>query len=554
MVQNMKFSEMPYKRLTLEEIKATYQHLEELANKAKEEADLNTILEEKKRLQEAMTAMELCYIRHHMDVNDAFYAEEQEYYDEINPQVSELSNHFNEVLLASPVAALYKKAIGPQAAAMLECDRRSFDSSIIPLLQEENNLTERYMKLTSNAVVEWEGEKRNRSLMTKDTQSPNREIRRKASLALSDSWELQRAEIEDIYDKLVKNRHAQARALGFENYAELSYPKMNRIGYDKQDVARFREEAKRELVPVYVRMQEEKRKRLQLEHLYSYDNGINFLEGNPVPLGDTARCMEYAREVFTRLSPETAEFIRKFMEDELYDVEMRDGKAGGGFMTMLPAYQMPFIFANFDGTSENAYVMAHEGGHAFQGYLKRNEEIIEHSWITSEVAESHAMAMEFLVLPYIDCYFGDRTEDYVTMHLEGAVNRILYQCEQDEFQQLVYENPDMSREERNQLWKKLEKDYFPGRDHGEDVYLREGCAWQRIPHMFYWPFYAIDYGLAQVIALEYRMLMKQDLKAAWESYLWFCRNSGLMSFPELVRGAKLKSPFEEGALNGLFEG
>lgn len=549
----MKFSEMPYKRLTLEEIEAVYRHLEELAAKAEDESDLEEILREKKRLQEAMTALELCYIRHHMNVNDAFYAQEQAYYDEISPQISGLSSHFNDMLLASPLAERYREVIGPQAAAMLECDRRCFDSSIIPLLQEENSLTESYMKLTSNAAAEWEGEKINRSLMGKYTQSADRETRRKATLALSASWEEQRAGIEDIYDRLVKNRHAQARALGYENYAELSYPKMNRIGYGRQDVERFREEAKRELVPVWVRMQEAKRKRLKLEHLYSYDNGVNFLEGNPVPKGDTEACMEYAREVFTRLSPETAEFIRKFMEDELYDVAMRDGKADGGFMTMLPAYRMPFIFANFDGTAENAYVMAHEGGHAFQGYLKRNEEVIEHSQNTSEVAESHAMAMEFFVLPYMELYFGERAGDYATMHLEGAVNRILYQCQQDEFQQLVYENPEMGKEERNRLWKRLENDYFPGRDHGEDTYLREGRAWQKVPHMFYWPFYAIDYGLAQVIALEYRKLMKEDFGAAWESYLWFCRNSGLMSFPELAKGAKLKSPFEEGALSGLFE-
>ena len=549
----MKFCDMPYERLTLEEIQAAYAEMEHLAECAETEADLKKIMELNHRLKDAMTAMELCYIRHQMNVNDAFYAGEQNYYDEINPQICELSNHFTEKMLASPVADAYKKLIGPQAAAMLECDRKGINGEVVSLMQEENSLTEQYRKLVSNATVLWEGEKINRALMSQYVQSTDRETRRKATLAISASWEEQREEIEEIYDRLVKNRDSQARALGYENFVDLSYVRMYRIGYDKKQVERFREEAKRELVPVYVRMQEEKRKRLQLEHLYSYDNAINFLEGNPVPNGDTKRCMEYAREVFTKLSPETAEFIGKFMEDEVYDVEMRDGKAGGGFMTMLPKYKMPFIFANFDGTTENAYVMAHEGGHAFQGYLKRNEEISEHSQVTSEVAESHAMAMEFFVLPYMDTYFGERAGDYVTMHLEGAVNRILYQCEQDEFQQLVYENPGMSKEERNRLWKKLEQDYFPGRDHGENENLREGRAWQRIPHTFYWPFYAIDYGLAQVIALEYRKMRKKDSQAAWQSYLWFCENSGMMSFPELVKGAKLKSPFEEGALCGLFE-
>lgn len=548
----MKFCEMPYERLALESIEERYKRMEQLLAAAENEEDVREILKESARLQDDMTVMEICYIRHHMDVNDEFYAAEQKYYDEISPRIAELSSSFQKRMLESPVRDAYGKVIGPQAYAALENEIKGFDGSLAPLLQEESELTEKYMQLTANAMVQWEGREVKRSLMSEYIQSQDRETRRKATLALADSWEAQREEIEDIYDRLVKNRHAQAVKLGYPDFAELSYVRMNRIGYARKDVECFREQVKRKLVPVYRARQEEKRKRLGLSYLYSYDNGVNFADGNPIPVGDTAACMENVREMFTRLSPETAEFIRDFMEAEVYDVEARDGKADGGFMTMLQKYKLPFIYACFDGTSDNVYVMTHEGGHAFQGYLKRNEEIREHSQITSEVAESHAMVMEFLAYPYMELFFGDRAGDYRIMHLEGALNRILYQCQQDEFQQLVYEKPDMTAEERNQLWKKLEEVYFPGRDHGENVYLREGRGWQRIPHTFYWPFYAIDYGLAQVIALEYRALMKQDFKKAWDSYLWFCRNSGLMSFPELTKGAGLKNPFEEGALDNLF--
>ncbi len=549
----MKFSEMPYKRITLEEIEEEYRKLERMLAEASCEEDLRELLRERDRLWDEMTVTDLCYIRHRMNVNDEFYAEEQRYYDAAFPRITEIDNGLNERLLASPLADCYRRLAGSQAAAMLENGTKGFDRSIAALAREESELTEQYMRLAANAEVQWEGQSVKRSRMSVFLQSPDRETRKRAALALSDSWESQRSRTEDIFDRLVKNRHAQAVKLGFGDYAELSYIRMNRIGYDKADVERFREQAKSELAPLYIEQEERRRKRLGLDHLYSYDGGINFPDGNPVPRGDTKACMEFVREMFTRLSPDTAEFIRAFLKDELYDVEIRDGKADGGFMTMLAKYKMPFIYANFDGTSENAYVMSHEGGHAFQGYLKRNEEIREHSYITSEVAESHAMAMEIFVYPYMELFFGDRAEDYRTMHLEGALNRILYQCEQDEFQQIVYENPQMSPEERNLLWKRLEKEYFPCRDHGENEYLREGRGWQRIPHCFYYPFYAIDYGLAQVIALEYRNLMKRDFRKAWESYLWFCRSSGLMSFPELVKGAGLKSPFETGALEGLFD-
>lgn len=214
-----------------------------------------------------------------------------------------------------------------------------------------------------------------RSLMTPFLQSSDRETRRRASLAVSESWEEQREELEEIYSLLMDNRTRQAAMLGFSGYTEMSFCLMHRIGYDQSDVRRFREQVKQYLVPLHVQLEERRRKRLGLEKLYFYDSGVFFLNGNPRPLGDTAACLAATREMYTRMSPETAGFIAFLLDNGLYDVEIRDGKRGGGYMTFFEKYRAPFIFANFDGTSENAYIMCHEGGHAFQGYLKRDEEL-----------------------------------------------------------------------------------------------------------------------------------------------------------------------------------
>lgn len=156
-----------------------------------------------------------------------------------------------------------------------------------------------------------------------------------------------------------------------------------------------------------------------------------------------------------RLSPETAEFIAFLLGNGLYDVEVRDGKRSGGYMMPLEKYRVPFIFANFDGTSENAYIMCHEGGHAFQAYLKRDEKIRERCRYTSEAAETHSMSMEFFTWPYMELFFGDRAEDYRRMHLENALFLIDRECLQDEFEQLVYEQPDMPPQARNRLRRRL---------------------------------------------------------------------------------------------------
>ena len=222
-------------------------------------------------------------------------------------------------------------------------------------------------------------------------------------------------------------------------------------------------------------------------------------------------------------------------------------------MSYLEKYRAPFIFANFDGTSENAYIMCHEGGHAFQAYLKRNEEIRHKAQFTSESAETHAMAMESFAAPYMELFFGERAEDYRRMHLESAVRLIVSECQQDEFQQLVYDNPDMTSDEHNALWAKLSKEYFPSMDLSGNDNLERGCGWQRIQHNFFWAFYTVDYALAQICALEYYRWMESDKDAAWNSYLDFCRRTGGDSFPNLAKAAGLDDPFAEKTLRELAE-
>lgn len=547
----MNFNDMPYQRITYEELEPRYLLLQKALQNASGSEDCLSVIKQRYELNNDMTAIDLCYVRHDMDVNDAFYAGEQNYYDEIGPKLSDLSNRLDKLLLESPFRPYLEELLGHQALAIMEKGQLSFDSRLIPLVQQENNLIESYNLLVPNAAALWDGKKVKRSLVSPNLQSPDRETRRKASLALSDSWEADRSRLESIYDELVHNRHKQARTLGFSSYVEMSYHQMCRIGYGPEDVERFRSQVKRHIVPLRVQLEERRRERLGLERLYSYDAGIFFLNGNPMPLGDTAACLAATREMYTRLSPETAEYISFLLDNGLYDVEIRDGKRGGGYMTFFEKYRSPFIFANFDGTRENAYIMCHEGGHAFQGYLNRNEEIRERRWLTSEAAETHAMAMECFTYPYMELFFGDRADDYRTMQLEDSIRLILSECLQDEFQQRIYEQPDMPPEERNKLWRTLEQSYFPGRDYTGNDNLLQGCGWQRIPHFFQWPFYAIDYALAQVCALEYYQWMNKDFKGAWNSYLQFCRETGSESFPQLIKNAGLKNPFEEDTLQSL---
>lgn len=549
----MHFSEMRYQRITYEEIENRYQELFREFETVSGEEDCHAILKKHNQLLADMTPIVLCNVHHDLNVNDPFYTQEQCYYDEIGPKISELSNQFHRRMLESPYYVHFEKILGSFAVSMIRANLESYNAKLISLVQEENAWIHQYSQLVSNGKVNYKGKQFLRNSLGQEQQSQDRETRRMVFHAIAESWELQRQQLERIYDGLVVNRDKQAKALGYKNYVELSYLRMNRIGYTSEDVRNFREQVKKYVVPIAGALHERRKKRLGLEHLYVYDSKIAFLNGNPVPVGDEEFCLEMTRKMYSRLSPETEAYINFMLDNGLYDVKIRDGKCGGGYCDWFESYRSPFIFANFDGTSENAYIMCHEGGHAFYFYLKRDEEIREHGWYTSEGAETHAMAMEFFLAPYMELFFGDRAEDYRRLHLEEAVRLIVYECQQDEFQQIIYEQPQLTRQQRNEVWARLEQEYFPYREYTQEERRQIGYGWQRIPHPFQYPFYAIDYALAQVCALEYHRWMKNDFAGAWKSYLTFCRETGRRNFPDTVRAAGLDDPFQEESIQNLMD-
>ncbi len=226
----------------------------------------------------------------------------------------------------------------------------------------------------------------------------------------------------------------------------------------------------------------------------------------------------------------------------------RKTKKTGGYMTYLPDYKAPFIFANFNGTTGDADVITHECGHAFQGWLSADDPIREHADITMETAETHSMSMEFFTEPWMDLFFGARGKDYVRMHLEDAINFIPYGTMVDEFQDIAYSNPDLSPKERNEAWMDLERQYRPHMNYEGDAFLSSGRAWQMKHHIYDCPLYYIDYCIAGTNALQYKIWMTKNYQEAWASYLKLCRLSASDFFFGLMEKVGLDNPFEDGCI------
>src|SRR5699024_4976318 len=320
------------------------------------------------------------------------------------------------------------------------------------------------------------------------------------------------------------------------------YVRMNRIGYDANDVKNFRDQVRDEIVPLANDLYHRQAKRIGIDDLKYYDLPLNFLSGNATPKGSAQWIIEKGQKMYEELSPETAAFFTFMTTKQLMDLEAKKGKESGGYCTFIDNYESPFIFSNFNGTSGDIDVLTHEAGHAFQVYRSRHLGIPEYAFPTFEAAEIHSMSMEFFTWPWMEQFFEEDTEKYKFSHLSSSLQFLPYGVAVDEFQHVVYENPTMSPADRKAAWKDIEAIYLPHRDYDGHPYLEAGGFWQRQSHIYQSPFYYIDYTLAQICAFQFWVRMQENHKEAWKDYLHLCSLGGSKSFLELVEEANLRSP------------
>lgn len=551
----MKFKDMPYERIDFAKAKAELSEIMEKSKAAKSGEEQFEVHKMFYRLNDKIqTQVTLCSIRHTIDTTDEFYEKEQNYYDEQIPEYSNLCVEYQKILFYSPYREVLEGKIGQVAFKNMEIAMKSVSEEIIPLMQEENTLVTEYEKLLASAKIPWGEETLNLSLLTPYLKHKDAKIRREAQEKQNEFFLSIQDKLDELYDKLVKNRTLQAKKLGFETYTPLGYLRMQRNCYGREEIENLRRQVKEVWVPFAESIFEKRKERLGLSKLSYTDEVVYSPKGNPQPEGTPEEILQAGQQMYEELSPETKEFFDFMMDNELLDVFGRKTKAVGGYMTYIPDYKAPFIFANFNGTSGDVDVMTHECGHAFQGYLAAEDPIREHADIGMETAEIHSMSMEFFTEPWYPLFFGKETaQEYTDMHLEDAVIFVPYGCMVDEFQHIIYDNPNLTPKERKQVWKDLERDYKPHLFYDGLEFFENGCFWQKQHHIYSFPLYYIDYVIAQLCAFEYKIWMDKDRKAAWQSYLKLCKMSASKFHTELLEEAGLETPFKNGVLAKIVE-
>ena len=545
----MNFNDYKYEHLDLEKIKGEFSELIDSFEKAENvEGQIEAFDKIIKLRNHIETMQTLVSIRHSIDTNDEFYNKENEYMDEISPILFGFTNDFYSVLVNSKFKNELVEKYGKLLFDLAENTLKVFSNEIIPDAQEENRLSSKYSKLIASAKIDFDGKELNLSQMVPYTQSKDRNVRIEAAKKVAQFFSENQEEFDNIYDSLVKVRTKMAQKMGYENYVEFGYKQLSRLEYDAKMVEGYRKQVLENIVPLHTELRKRQEKRLGLEKLRFYDEAIKFNSGNADPHGSPEWILNHGKTMYKELSKETDEFFTFMTENNLLDLLSKKGKMSGGYCTYIPKYKAPFIFANFNGTAHDIDVLTHEAGHAFQVYQSRGFDVPEYLWPTYEACEIHSMSMEFLTWPWMKLFFENDTEKYKFIHLSEALLFIPYGVTVDEFQHWVYENPEVTPQERREKWLEIEKKYLPTRDYGEVDELKNGIFWFRQGHIFSSPFYYIDYTLAQVCAFQFWIKSREDREKAWQDYLNLCKLGGSKSFFELMKSANLKNPFEEGIL------
>lgn len=552
----MKFSEMKYKRPDAEKIKATLISMTERLKNAENYGEAKKVfLENEKFTKHILTMHTLSSIRNSIDTRDAFYDKEEKFWNNMLPLVQEVAQQWTKTLLASPFRADFEKEYGEIMFSNAEMELKTFSPSIIPELQKENDLIQEYETLLASAQIKFGGNSYTLAQLFPFKNDENDDVRR-AAWTVEGRWYAENsAELDRLYDDLVVLRDIMGKRLGYKDYTQLGYYRMCRNSYTKVDIEKFREAVVKYLVPVADRIYRNRAKSLGVGYPLSYaDSSLVFRSGNPRPLGTADDILKAGMKFYGELSKETAEFFKTMLDDELLDVLAKEGKRAGGYCTTIYDYEVPFIFANFNGTADDVETVTHEAGHAFADWYNRKRVPISTIWPTLEACEVHSMSMEFFAWNWSEEFFGKDAEKFKYAHLSDALTFIPYGTLVDHFQHIVYEDSELTPDERHEVWQSLQEIYMPWmRLDGDIPFYAEGKAWQRQHHIYSSPFYYIDYCLAQTVALQFWTMIQKDIKDAWSHYMAYTEQGGSKVFTELLKNAGLKSPFDSECLREVCE-
>jgi oligoendopeptidase F len=472
--------------------------------------------------------------------------------ENIEPQLKPRQFALAKIYLAHP----QRNSLPKPRFAVFDRDTKNsvelFRPENVPLETEEAKLGQQYQKLFGSLTVPFRGEEKTLVQMGRYLEEPDRALRQ-------ETWELvanrrlQEAENFDaIFDQLISLRQQIARNAGFANYRDYAFRAKGRFDYAPADCEKFHDAVEKEIMPVIRELQSERRKKLKFEKLRPWDLSVDPLNRPPLkPFAEVGEMVSRTQKIFDRLDRELAAGFQQMQNLHLLDLDNRKGKAPGGYQSTLSEARLPFIFMNAVGLQRDVETILHEAGHAFHALATRDEDLLAYRSAPIEFCEVASMSMELLGNEFIgEFYSAPDAQRARRTHLEGVAAVFPWIATVDAFQHWIYTHPGHSRAERRAAWQKL-MDRFAGDVDWSDFENARANLWHRQLHIFLHPFYYIEYGIAQLGALQVWANSKRDQAKALRDYKSSLALGGSRSLPELFAAAGCQFEFSAKTIQPL---
>ncbi len=516
-------------------------------------ADWTALME---RIQETASRL---HIRTTVDTtNEAGVKRFQTYLAEVIEPVQNASQVLRQKLLASGLSVPGFEI----ALRNMQAEAALFQDANVPLSTEEQKLGNEYDRVIGAQTVVWKGEERTLLQMKSILHQDDRAIREQAWRLTSQRRLNDREALNALWLQFMPLRAKVAANAGFEDYRAYRWKEFKRFDYTPEDCATFHDAIEEVVVPAATRIYERERRKLGVETLrpWDLDRDDVYPPSRPPlhPYATVDELVNKAEAIFHRLDPQLAGYFTTMRREGLLDVDNRKGKAPGGYCTDLQASRRAFIFMNAVGVHDDVQTLLHEAGHAFHAFESVRLPYVQQREITMEIAEVASMSMELLAAPYLKAQMGGYYQDEADSvrarveHLQQLILFWPYMAVVDAFQHWVYTHHDAATDPANcdAKWGELWSRFIPGVDWSglEDARV---TGWHRKAHIFQLPFYYVDYGLAQVGALQVWRNSLRDQARALQQYRQALALGGTRPLPELFAAAGAKFAFDAQTLGEL---
>lgn len=474
--------------------------------------------------------------------------------EHVEPELKTISFELDKKIVASPHAGKLNQHRYGVLLRNIKADVDLFRDENIPLQTEETKLAQQYEEICGAMTVNFRGEEKTLPQMGRYLEETDRATREEAWRLVALRRYQDRDKLDDIFDQMVKLRHQMALNAGFKNYVEYSFKRKHRFDYTPADCREFHRGAEEVCVPVYRQLNIERKSALKADRLRPWDLGVD-IKGRPPlrPFEKADDLVEKTSKLFHRMDQSLGRMFDSMRDGNCLDLESRKGKAPGGYQSNRDRIRKPFIFMNAAGLQRDLETMVHEAGHAFHSMLCNDEPIVDYRHSPLEFAEVASMSMELLCFPYLSEFYNEADAGRARRgHLEDLAKMIPWIATIDAFQHWIYLNQNHTRTQRTAQWLELDRRFGASVDWTGLEQYRE-TLWQRQLHPFTVPLYYIEYGIAQLGALQLWLQARRNERDALANYRKALSLGGSRPLPELFSAAELKFDFGPGTMRRLMD-